>query len=308
MTDDWILLWGQKSWLSASGSLLLGAAGLVALGVCRRRVSQTTLTAAWNWAVASLLAVAALEIWLATGSSIDAGWTAHARYAVAITTLAPQMAVLGAKRPQHRAWQFIVGSLLLVLALPAVGSVMRGGDALSIAGPWRWFLAVLIVVGWANYAATRFWPSSFLLAAGQWSLLSAHLPWPADEPPAIRPIWGVALAVAAAAWVAADVPRARNRSDPINGLWLDFRDTLGSLWCLRVAERFNATARAQDWPLRLTWRGVEWTVAEPDAASVAAAKRSLRMLLRRFVSPRWISQRLISGGKTELPEAPGTAN
>ncbi len=48
------------------------------------------------------------------------------RYLVAITTFLPGMAVLGAKRPQHWGWQFIVATLWVTLAWPALESLATG--------------------------------------------------------------------------------------------------------------------------------------------------------------------------------------
>ena len=67
------------------------------------------------------------------------------------------MAILGAKRPQNIGWQFIVGSLWIVLILPAADNVLlwRGGQ-LNIGAVREWFLTVLLFVGLSNYLLTRY--------------------------------------------------------------------------------------------------------------------------------------------------------
>ena len=84
-----------------------------------------------------------------------------------------------------------------------------------------------------------------------------------------------------------DLPRRRGARQPLDRLWLDFRDLVGTLWALRVAERINTASAQCGWSARLGWHG--WTL---DGPPPAAMERSLRMLLRRFVSPQWIDQRL----------------
>jgi hypothetical protein len=83
------------------------------------------------------------------------------------------------------------------------------------------------------------------------------------------------------------VPRRRKARTPLDRVWLDFRDLLGTMWALRVLERINAASSQNGWGARLTWR--RWIVSQ---APPEALQRSLRMLLRRFVSEQWIDERL----------------
>ena len=54
------------------------------------------------------------------------------RFAAAVLSFAPTMALLGAKRPQNGAWQFVVITLWAILALPAFEVLLRGrGEALA---------------------------------------------------------------------------------------------------------------------------------------------------------------------------------
>jgi hypothetical protein len=82
-------------------------------------------------------------------------------------------------------------------------------------------------------------------------------------------------------------------------LWIDFRNTFGAVWGLRVMERFNVALRANDCALQLTWHGLEPEQSDPAGSSVSlrpeietAVARHLRPLLRRFVSDAWIASRI----------------
>ena len=107
---------------------------------------------------------------------------------------------------------------------------------------------------------------------------------------------------ALAGWlVVFGIPRPRPMDEPLDRVWRDFRDQFGAAWALRVLERINATARLSGWPLELTWSGFRNEVPEERAEIPrveippqvrVGVEDSLQTLLRRFVSPKWISQRL----------------
>ena len=134
-----------------------------------RFVRGTTLTAPWAWAWVALLAVAGVELLAASvAASGPPLWLDAARYLAAVATFCPVMAVLGAKRPQDRAWQIIVASLWGVLSLPALQDLLyHYGQPVALDPAWRGFLAILIAVGLVNYLPTRFWPSSILFGMAQ---------------------------------------------------------------------------------------------------------------------------------------------
>ena len=146
----------------------LAAIALAALVWHRPRLRGTTLTAPWWWSAASLLVVASAEVLV--GLSDTAGgtpsWAAPLRYCAALSTFCPTIAVFGAKRPQDRAWQFIVLSLWAILSLPG-GEWWLFGGVQEIHLAWFLFLIVLTLAGALNGVATRHWPSSLLYAAGQ---------------------------------------------------------------------------------------------------------------------------------------------
>jgi hypothetical protein len=65
-----------------------------------------------------------------------------------------------------------------------------------------------------------------------------------------------------------------------------------------VIERINTAASQCGWQARLGWRG--WTI---EGQPPPALERSLRMLLRRFVSPEWIDRRLRPNPETGVRNA-----
>jgi hypothetical protein len=96
--------------------------------------------------------------------------------------------------------------------------------------------------------------------------------------------------------------RARRSRSAWDREWLDFRDRFGALWALRVAERINAAAVGNSWPVRLTWNGYGavdgWAIPEPDSLppDVRQALQTTKdNLLRRFVAPAWIAKQRETG-------------
>jgi hypothetical protein len=296
-------------------SLILSAAALYVLFGGRRAVSATTLRAAWCWAVLTLIVLAAVEAFLGLSPDRSHAYSEHLRFAVALLVFTPTMALLGAKRPQNVAWQFVVSTLWGVLALPALEMWMRGrGEELVIDPVRSWFFIVMIVVGAVNYFSTRFRLAAAQLAIAQAVLLWPHLPFMGSSE-ARPPVWlacGLFLTSALTARYAAgrvtrhsysslDLPAMHSWSF----VWRDFRDWYGMVWAVRVMERINASAAMNSWPVRLGWDGFfcgdstraqegEPMDAQFAAEQQAAVEQSLRSLLRRFVSSEWIENRLTS--------------
>lgn len=277
--------------------LALGAATLAGILAALPRLRGATLVAPALWAALAVSAVTAAEVWLASpglGAQANAG---IARCLTGGLTCCPLLALLGAKRPQDRAWGWIVLSLWIVLALPALEAwLFRRGFELHPAQAW--FLSILIVTGAVNHLASRYAPTACLVSAGQVLLMKESLPAVFAGP--AWPRLGLALLAAAVllAWL---VPSRSALS--LDRVWLDFRDAFGLVWGLRVQERVNSAATAQSWPVRLTWRGfqaVSHTMAagETDvpnqpapAVDAGPAGEVLRNSLWRFVSHAWIADR-----------------
>jgi hypothetical protein len=310
--------------------IVLAAPALAGLAYAWRPTRGTTLRAAWWWSVAAVVAVALTDA--ATGESA-AG--ASARFAAAILTFCPAVALFGAKRPQDRAWQWIVLAFWGILSLPAAEALVFSPHEPPQPHPvWSWFLMGLIVVGCANYLFTRYWLSGLAVAAAQCVLLHSYLPFSHGES-VTKPGAGLSMLMGAILLPALGLPRRVKPRNPLDRLWRDFRDQYGVVWALRIAERINASAHMYNWPVQLDWHGfqnaplaavdrppdsravdrtpravdrspdrstgpTEGLPAQPLALTLqpsAELDQAFRSLLRRFVSPEWIERRLGSDSR-----------
>jgi hypothetical protein len=294
---------------------LAGFIALAGLLVAQRRVRQTTLLAPARWAIAAVLGIVTVEIAAATFLSANrSDIVAALRFAAAAGTVGPVVALLGAKRPQNRAWQLVVLSLWIILVLPAFGMLLlRPGGNLEVHWLRLVFLAVLIAIGLLNYVATRFRSGAILAALGQFSLLDEYLgtSWlPHGE---ARVAVALSLIALGLALLYSPLCKPQPATDLLKPVWRDFRDWFGAAWALRVAERVNATASGSGYAARLVWNGYSFEarshadnqhsitrrndVAEesigPESSEehIFVLERTLRSMMRRFVSDDWIEQR-----------------
>ncbi len=293
----------MKDWLEPGLPSAIASAAMAGAGVliaCWRRsaIRETTLILPWFWVVGSFSVLAACEITVgATSSQNPPAWVEAFRYLAATTTLLPLVSALGAKRPQHQVWQLIVLSLWGVFAIPAAQSlVLQTGAPLAVHGALSWFMLLLILVGLANGLPTRHWVSCAFLAAAQLLLLSPYLPLPGRIVGTAGIMFGLGFALLAVLAAAAIAPR-RGELTPLDRLWLDFRDTFGLFWSLRVAERINAVAKLNKWRVTLGWNGFYRSGGNESAEIVSpeiepALRRTVTSLMRRFVSRKWIAARL----------------
>ena len=277
---------------SAGFASLVCLAGLLVLLTRRRALDGTTLLAPCVWSVVALVSVAGAEIVVGLDASLPLNWRMGLRYAAAMATFAPVMALLGAKRPQNRGWQFIVLSLWAILALPSFEWLLFG-EIKELHPARLWFLLILVAVGALNGVATRRWLSSACYAAGQGALIAPFLSTTvAALPDSSAPLVGLTL-IAASCALPMRARGAQANTRGLNRVWLDFRDAYGLVWSLRVAERMNTSAAMYEWPVQLGWQGFH--NREPGLGPVVvpeAVEESLRTLLRRFVSAEWIDARI----------------
>lgn len=281
---------------AASAALLLGSLGVVLLLRGRRRLVGTTLLGPWAWSLGALLLVVGGEAaLLLVKAGSEPAWVEPLRFAAAMSTFCPFIALLGAKRPQNGPWQFVVLTLWILLALPsAVNLMVRYGQRLHVEPLWSWFVLVLLAMAVVNYLPTRHWLSALLAAAGQTLLLAEQLPFAAWFAARNRPTLGLLLLVMAIALASAGIGPAARTPRAIDRLWRDFRNSYGVVWGLRVAERIRECSTRHDWNLAVTWNGVSQQadgreLSEETAEAVAG---NLRSVLLRFVSPAWIAERL----------------
>ena len=276
------------TWLA----IACAAGALVALWRGRPALRGTTLIGAWSWAVAAIASLTAIELALSQSSNAGApNWASPLRFAAACLTVCPTVAVLGAKRPQDKAWHWIVLSLWIVLCIPAANAAFfhpSGAVELHIAQSM--FLAALILLGPASYLPTRCAASAVLVTAGQILLFAEQ--WPAAALEWTSHAWQIGVAAYALGIAASPLARRRRPdSGPdasLDAAWRDFRDSFGSFWALRVLTRLNAAAEMNRWPVLLGWSGFRPNEREPageNAQTVAlpAIRRSLHSMLRRFV-------------------------
>jgi len=262
-----------------------------------RQTLGTTLFAPCVWALVSTASLALDAIVESLPGNAEHGIGLSAlRFAAAAGSLCPLMAVLGAKRPQNRGWQWVVLTLWLVVVWPAAQAVLiPTGLRIELFVVWKLFLVGLIGVGLLNYLPTRNWPSACFVTAGQMVLLDNFLwSWSLVDPHWVLAV-GLSCFLAAAILVWVRIPKKQpqdgSESPPslaeFNQRWLNFRNTFGALWALRILARLNQTAEVSHWPMRLDWSGFvlsEATVAkEPTAEQLNELEQAMSTLLRRFV-------------------------
>lgn len=270
---------GQTSWLDEPVNQSLGTvAAVVAMALLAdgaRRLRHTTLIAPVIWGVNAVVGVAVAGWW--DDPFVD--------YAAGVLLIAPTLALLGSKRPQNGAWQFIVLTLVCVLLLPALQGLAFGDAKPHVHSLFRWLIGAHIVIGVVNYLPTRYFGAALFVGAAQ---TFAATKWQI-----FGNVWHAIAALLAVglAWV-----WITSESGPpgLEKVWRDFRDAYGLVWGLRIAERLNASAQKHGWPVEFTWGGMllcEGTT-ELDAETKHRVERELRSHLRRFVSHDWIARRL----------------
>ena len=277
----------------------------------------TAVPAAW-WAGGAALAFAVESAVRASGGLTDPASQASARLAVAAFSLCPIMSLLGAKRPQHGVWQFIVASLAGIIALPAASAALvRPGSPPDVHALQRWFMLALVLVAAMNFAATRHGVAAMVVAVGQLILIRQFMPFVdslGQQGATLDAVaaWLVAMGGIVAAgqswlWPAqqrvvgievAEVASRRGGGADLaafGAAYLALRETLGAAWTLRIAERFNAVAESRGWPCRLRFDGLHVGGDADDREWRGDALRTGRALLRRFVSTDWMRRHAVDG-------------
>jgi hypothetical protein len=272
----------------------------------------TAVPAAW-WAGGAALAFAVESAVRASGGLTDPASQASARLAVAAFSLCPIMSLLGAKRPQHGVWQFIVASLAGIIALPAASAALvRPGSPPDVHALQRWFMLALVLVAAMNFAATRHGVAAMVVAVGQLILIRQFMPFVdslGQQGAALDAVaaWLVAtggIVAAGQSWlwpaqqrvVGSELASRRGGGADLaafDAAYLALRETLGAAWTLRIAERFNAAAESRGWPCRLRFDGLHVGADPDDREWRGDALRTGRALLRRFVSTDWMRRHAV---------------
>ncbi|HEY2827000.1 MAG TPA: hypothetical protein VGJ04_05310 [Pirellulales bacterium] len=309
-------------------AVLIALSVMATLGALRR-ARETTLLAPLIWTLISLSALTAALIAHTNAASHAGVGTSDKFWLLAVcSTFCPLMSLLGAKRPQNRAWQFIVFSFWIVAALPTISAlILQPADPLEVPTLWRWFYAALLLLFGVNYLPTRFGPASLLATIGEAQLLWPYLPLTsfADSPSFSRGITLLGAGICVA-WATSRIRFAqrrdwRNSAAPLpawTNVWLAFRDMYGLVWGARMLERIESLLQSSNVAAWLQWNGFHSPsldanstdhhplrslqpsssiITEPQQpaslpAAMAAVEPGVRNLLRRFVSNNWIDQRL----------------
>lgn len=286
------------AWIGAVVTIAATLVGLCVLIFSRNAVQHTTLRASWWWALLAFVAWsgAALVVECLPESG-RLPWLGPVSFAACALSLCPIVAVIGAKRPQHAAWNLVVLSLWMIVALPAAEALfLRFGQSPSL-GPGRiWFLRLLILLGPINFVPTRYWLASLLVAGGQLIAFGAEAKLRVPLPGLSAAAFGLVVCVLGMMAALLAFRKTVAYANPFDRLWADFRDSFGLFWALRVQERVNAAAKQYGWDLELTWQGFRQPGnAAPLAAIPPELERplsaNLKGLLRRFVSSAWIAKR-----------------
>ena len=273
------------------------------------RGSTAVPAALWSAAASAIFAMTTLQ---QVTQEIDIATLGIQRVVVAALSVCPVMSLLGAKRPQHGVWQFIVGALAAVLALPAASAVLiRPGSLPDLHILGQFFLPVLVIVGWMNFVGTRRAIAATLVALGHFGLIWPLLPGIQLEsalPQATRDLVAISCMTAGGFLAMAQAASARSRwrlvlADRVqlppgdaefvcrvNACFLALRETLGAAWTLRLAERFDLIATRRGWPVRLTFQGVQIREESSDLKWEPDALRAMEALMKRFVSSAWLKR------------------
>jgi hypothetical protein len=203
------------------------------------------------------------------------------RYCAVCLTGCAGVAVLGARRPNVIAWNFVVLGLFTVMALPLMESQFIGTHPVD--GLRIFFMAGTVAVGVLNYLPTRLAPAALLLmlvGAGEITLLYAS---PRRPGFGTGMVFDLLLSVVPwLAWICL-ARRAADRSN-FDRLWLNFRDRWGLVWSHRIREQFNHAAQNAGWPVKLAWHGLTHVKDESPAADQEKFVEMLQKTLQRFLA------------------------
>jgi hypothetical protein len=188
------------------------------------------------------------------------------------------IAVLGARRPQVAAWNFVVLGLAGVMTLPLLEGMIMRVDSFNIER--KIFLMGILLVGIVNYAPTRFRAAALALGAAA-GFVYLRITYGSDDGHPLRSEAANAVTVlllGIAPWLAwrTRPPVAGNALD---AQWLSFRDRFGYLWGSRIRDQFNAAAKNAELAVRLGWRQ---SVNAANASEIERAIAILKSLTKRF--------------------------
>jgi hypothetical protein len=85
-------------------------------------------------------------------------------------------------------------------------------------------------------------------------------------------------------WIAWALVSWQSRSHTeFDRVWVNFRNSFGMIWALRIRDQFNRSAANSRQAYRLGWSGLQSTGPTPSPeSSINQALATLRALLKRF--------------------------
>jgi hypothetical protein len=272
--------------------------------VLRARValSKTTLLETWRWGVVAICMWGVSWVVSDLAPIVTRGLADQLWLASAVLMVSPFVSALGARRPGSRVWSFfVVLPVMVVLMLPAVTAWNRDlrPTPLRLETPMVTGYALVLVMGAGNYVGTRFVIPALVSACASLSIVLS-LSELADRYPFDRSALHSAatVAISLAVWLGASQAAKSGPSGrkPLDAVWNEFRDLFGIVWGRRVMDRVNVTAQQEGWLLRLHFEGFVAVDSlgppEPPPDQMVRAEQTLRWLLRRFVDPEWIDERM----------------
>jgi hypothetical protein len=259
---------GRQALYAACAALLL--TGSYPLWRAWRANRATTLRQAVVWAG---LAWAAWVLSAATRAAFPNEDATLWRYLPPCVTGCAAVAVLGARRPGVRAWNFVVLGLLAMLLLPVFTAL---GELRDLELPPLLFLSAALAVGLINYLPTPLAATAIPVAAACAAEVVVLGRW------APGGLWeAVFLAfLAVGPWAGLAARRRRGAGTDFDRAWRAFRDRYGLVWGLRVCDQFNRAARHAGWPVSLRWGGLR--TPPGSAPDLKGPTAGLHALLKRF--------------------------
>jgi hypothetical protein len=258
----------------------------------RRYRRASALRSACNWLL--LAAISWIAVHGLTLVQLEGGqpmWLGQLRLFSTALLLTPIVSVLGARWPGATAWNLmVVVSLVLVFAILMIEQGLldrrRSDDLIGLDGPRLAFFGIIALMGVANYLPTRFGLAALLFCIGVGLQLAALGPW-SETHRHSTVLFGLAgIVMGCSTWLAWFL-RRKSQGEDFDARWLDFRDSWGLIWAMRVRERWNAAAKYHCWDFQLEWNGLKrragGEATDPETAAQAIAQ--LDLLLRRFIAP-----------------------
>lgn len=257
----------------------------------RPYIVGTSLTGAWLWCVAAGCGWSLAAVLGATNP--DSLRLASMRWLVLVLSFAPFVSRLGAKRPQDRAWHWVVLSFVVVFGLPAWRALLLD-RAFQPSGWQDAFVVAIVALQVADTVATRLALPALLLGAAQIILHPAPVWWDiSGRLGDVEILTSLLLAVLATSMTAREFRRCIRYAHGWSRVWLEWRDRFGVLWSLRLMQRFNEDIRRVGTAVQLTWHGFRFDsnerMQEADTLPEGAV-HVFENLARRFVDPPWLKQ------------------